>query len=61
MNFLQNIDNDINKGVLQNIDIDTILYRLEFGISNRAIQTPVLQLLFSTISMRHRNNFSMHR
>ena len=34
MNFLQNIDNDINKGVLQNIDIDKILYRLEFGISN---------------------------
>ena len=28
---------DIDKGILQNIDINKILYRLEFGISNRAI------------------------
>ena len=28
---------DIDKGILQNIDIDKISYRLEFGISNRAI------------------------
>ena len=32
--FLENIA--INKGILQNIDFDKILYRLEFGISNRA-------------------------
>ena len=38
MDFFLNtdIDIDINKGILQNIDIDKILYRLEFGISNRA-------------------------
>ena len=35
MDFLEYID--INKGILQNIDIDKISYRLEFGISNRAI------------------------
>ena len=34
MDFLENID--INKGILKNINIDQILYRLEFGISNRA-------------------------
>ena len=27
---------DIDKGILQNIDIDKILYRLEYGISDRA-------------------------
>ena len=32
----ENIDIDIDKGILQNIDIDKISYRLEFGISNRA-------------------------
>ena len=31
--FLENID--IYKGICQNIDIDKILYQLEFGISNR--------------------------
>ena len=34
MDFLENVD--IDKGILQNIDIDKISYRLEFGISNRA-------------------------
>ena len=34
MDFLENID--IDKGILKNIDIDKILYRLKFGISNRA-------------------------
>ena len=29
MDFLENID--IDKGILQNIDIDKILYWLEFG------------------------------
>ena len=36
MDFLENIDIDINKGILKNIDIDKILYWLEFGITNRA-------------------------
>ena len=38
MDFLENINivMDIDKGILQNIDIDKISYRLEFGISNRA-------------------------
>ena len=39
MDFHENIYIDIDKGILQNIDIDKILYRLEFGISNRAIST----------------------
>ena len=34
MDFLENID--IDKGICQNIDIDKILYRLEFGILNGA-------------------------
>ena len=37
MAILENIDIDIDKGILKNIDIDKILYRLVFGISNRAI------------------------
>ena len=40
MDFLEYIDIDIaidiDKGILQNIDIDKISYRLGFGISNRA-------------------------
>ena len=38
--FLQNIDIgiDIDKGILQNIVIDVISYRLEIGVSNRAIR-----------------------
>ena len=48
----QNIDIDIEKAImkniaidketLENIDIDKILNRLEFGISNRAIEAPWL-------------------
>ena len=34
------IDIDIDKEILENIDIDKISNRLEFGISNRATQTP---------------------
>ena len=37
MDVLENIN--IEKGILQNIDIDKILYQLEFGISNRATHT----------------------
>ena len=35
---MENIDIDIDKEILENIDIDKISNRLEFGISNRAIQ-----------------------
>ena len=35
MDFLENIDIDIDKGILKNIDINKISYRLEFGILNR--------------------------
>ena len=41
MNFLENINIDINKGILQNIDIDKISYQ-EFGISNRATKSYVI-------------------
>ena len=36
MVILENIDIDIDKAILQNIDIDKILNRFKFGISNRA-------------------------
>ena len=43
MDFLENIDIDvdINEGILQNIDINKISYRLEFGISNSAMSKSV--------------------
>ena len=34
------IDIDIDKAILENIDIDKISNRFKFGISNRATQTP---------------------
>ena len=41
MVILENIDIDIdiNKAILQNIDIDKISNRFKFGISNRASHT----------------------
>ena len=48
MDFLENID----KGILQNIDFDKILYRLKFCISNRASNftcTRLLELFLSPI------------
>ena len=41
MVILENIDIDIDidKAILQNIDINKILNRFKFGISNRAIAT----------------------
>ena len=36
MVILENIDIDIDKAILQNIDIDKISNRFKFGISNRA-------------------------
>ena len=40
--ILENIDIDINidKAILQNIDIDKISNRFKFGISNRATPSP---------------------
>ena len=38
MVILENIDIDIVKAILQNIDIDKISNRFKFGISNRAIR-----------------------
>ena len=40
MVILENIDIDIDKAILQNIDIDKISNRFKFGISNRATQPP---------------------
>ena len=40
MVILENIDIDIDKAILQNIDIDKISNRFKFGISNRATLTP---------------------
>ena len=37
MVILENINIDIDKAILQNIDIDKISNRFKFGISNRAI------------------------
>ena len=39
MVILENIDIDIDMAILQSIDIDKILNRFKFGISNRAIAT----------------------
>ena len=36
MVILENIDIDIDKAILQNIDIDKISNRFKFGLSNRA-------------------------
>ena len=36
MVILENIDIDMDKAILQNIDIDKISNRFKFGISNRA-------------------------
>ena len=38
-----NIDIDIDKAILQNIDIDKISNRFKFGISNRANTAPVIK------------------
>ena len=45
MVILENIDIDIDidKAILQNIDIDKISNRFKFGISNRASQRPFEQ------------------
>ena len=40
MVILENIDIDIDKAILQDIDIDKIPNRFKFGISNRATRSP---------------------
>ena len=47
---MENIDIDIEKEISENIDIDKILNRLEFGISNRATQSMVELFSKSKIS-----------
>ena len=42
MVILENIDIDIDKAILKNIDIDKISDRFKFGISNRANQVAKL-------------------
>ena len=52
MVILENIDIDIDidKEILENIDIDKILNQLEFGISNRASAN--VQVFFGNFQMR---------
>ena len=56
---MENIDIDIDKEIAENIDIDKISYRLEFGISNRATPTPMVKgrvgvkILLSMCSLMH--------
>ena len=47
MVILENIDIDIDKAILQNIDIDKISNRFKFGISNRA--TCISAYVFDTL------------
>ena len=53
MVILENIDIDIDKAILQNIDIDKISNRFKFGISNRATSgpVPVLIVFYSPLSV----------
>ena len=44
MVILENIDIDIDKAILQNIDMDKISNRFKFGISNRATANTAKQL-----------------
>ena len=50
------IDIDIDKEILENIDIDKISNRLEFGISNRAI---LLSTPLYSFGYRHVGNFQV--
>ena len=50
--ILENIDIDIDKEISENIDIDKISNRLEFGISNRAIGGRLVACVLSA----HRKN-----
>ena len=47
--ILENIDIDINNEISENIDIDKILTRLEFGISNRANVQSLLKSWINTV------------
>ena len=59
MAILENIDIDIDidKGILQNIDIDKISYRLGFGISNPPTYHPLPPATQYTI---HTHNTPLH-
>ena len=59
MVILENIDIDIDidKAILQNIDIDKISNRFKFGISNRA--TPPLMAKFPDIFSPHFFSFAI--
>ena len=48
MAILENIGIDINKGILKNIDIDEILYQLEFGMSNTPSYTAIFTMWKTT-------------
>ena len=59
MVILENINIDIDKAILQNIDIDKISNRFKFGISNRATVTQLsiseyLIGLFSRLNISER-------
>ena len=51
------IDIDIDKAILQNIDIDKISNRFKFGISNRAISDPPhpMELLKTVVTLAEQN------
>ena len=51
MVILENIDIDIDKAILQNIDIDKILNRFKFGISNRATRPENIAKIDQTFLM----------
>ena len=51
MVILENIDIDIDKAILQNIDIDKISNRFKFGISNRATTTQLAVVYFFRASV----------
>ena len=46
---MENIDVDINKDISENIDINKILNRLEFDISNRANVQSLLKSWINTV------------
>ena len=58
MDFLEDIDFD--KGIMQNININKILHRLEFGISNRAIPKTSLKdaVNLLEVMIQHISNIS---
>ena len=62
MVILENIDIDIDidKAILQNIDIDEISNRFKFGISNRASRLALGSLVWLFVR-QHTKNGLIHR